>query len=105
MKYIQNIFLFLLKRSFSYGDDAGAFGDERCEHSKAIRCVVVEVLGGEAERREFVHCPAVILVAAVAITEIEVTNCGGVLLNTSELRHVRRSLLMTHVYAISVLLF
>ena len=95
----------MLKRSFGDGDDAGAFGDERGEHCKAIGCVVVEVLGGEAERRELVHCPAVILVAAVTITEIEVTNGRGVLLNSGELRHVRRSLLVTHVYAISVLLF
>ena len=56
----------MLKRSFGYGDDAVAFGDERGEHSKTIVCVVVQVLGGEAERGELVHCPAVIVVAAEA---------------------------------------
>ena len=65
----------------------------------------MEILDGEAEGREFVHCPAVILVTALTFTEIKVTNGGGMLLNTGELCHIRRSLLMAHIYAISVFLF
>ena len=91
----------MLKRSFGDGDDAGAFGDERDEHSKTIGCIVVKVLGSEAERCEFVHCPAVILVAAVAITEIEVTNSGGVLLNTSELCHIGVTEITSSIYVLS----
>lgn len=97
--------LFLLERSFCDGDDAGAFGYERREHSEDIGRVVVEVLGGEAERGEFCHCPAIILVTTLALAKIEVTNGWGMLLNTGELRHVRGSLLVAHIYAISVLLF
>ena len=65
----------------------------------------MEILDGEAEGLEFIHCPAVILVAEVAITEIKVTNGVGVPLNTSELRHIRWDLLMAHVYDIAVRLF
>jgi hypothetical protein len=65
--------LILSERSFCHGDDAGAFGDERREHGEAIGCVVVQVLGCEAERGEFRHCPAVILVTALAVTEMGVS--------------------------------
>ena len=65
----------------------------------------MEVLGGKAERGEFRHCSAVVVVSALAITEVKITNSGSVLLNTSELRHIGRRFLMAHIYAVSVLLF
>lgn len=43
----------------------------------------MEVLGGEAERGEFSHCPPVILVSALAVTEVKITDSGGVFNYTS----------------------
>ena len=73
-----NIIVNIPKRSSCHGDDAGAFRNERGEHNEAIGRVVVKVLGGEAERGELGHCPPVIVVAAIAVTEIEITDGGGV---------------------------
>ena len=58
----------ILKRSFRHGDNPRSFGDKRGEHCKAIGRVVVEVLRREAERGEFCHSAAVIVIWALAIT-------------------------------------
>ena len=43
----------------------------------------MKVLGGEAERGEFCHCPPVIVVTALAVTEVKIANGGGVFNYTS----------------------
>lgn len=64
----------------------------------------MEVLCREAERGKLGHCAPIIVVAALAITKIEVTNSRRVLLNTRELRYIRGRFFVAHIDAIVIVL-
>lgn len=64
----------------------------------------MRVLHGERKACHFVHGLAVIVVPAVIAAEIETPDRWRVLLDTGQLGHVGRRLLMAHVDAVLVLL-
>ena len=65
----------------------------------------MQVLCRERERRQRRHRLAVVIVATVAITKIEIANGRRVLLDARQLRHIRGCFLVAHIDAVPVLLF
>ena len=96
---------FQLKRSPRHRYHLRPLGDVAHQHCKAIWRIVVQILCGERERRQLRHRLAVVIVATVAITEIEVAEGRCVLLDARQLRHIRGCFLVAHIDAVPVLLF
>ena len=96
---------FQLKRSPRHCDHLRPFGDVARQHCQTIGRIVVQVLRRERERRQLRHRLAVVIVAALAITKIEIADGWCMLLDARELRHIRGRFLVAHIDAVPMLLF
>ena len=88
--------LFLSKRPFTHAHSFYPIAQIIRQHGEAIGSVIVDVLHREAEAGQLVHGLAVIIVPAAVGTEIIAPDSRGMLLNSSQLRHIGRGFFVRH---------
>ena len=93
-----------LEQAMCHGNALDSAAQIVNQHRQAVGSIIMKVLRREAETRHLVHGSSVILIATVRITEIEAADRRRMLLDACQLRHVRGSFLVRHIYAVPILL-